>query len=174
MAKRMEDRERDCIRLVRLFVAWALALMVHSAAAGQDFTAVGFFDNVRESRGEEPHCYGYSLELWRYKGQILGLLDRHNGLCGDPPCEALANVSHDPGTGRISFSALGIAFVGTLRRDDVIGTIDGKRVRLKRDRQDLLDSTRDNSLDAWCRFWRGVPRCSGVDGLCSSLGSPKR
>ena len=44
--------------LVRLFFAWALALMVHSAAVGQDFTAVGSFANVRESRGEEPHCYG--------------------------------------------------------------------------------------------------------------------
>jgi hypothetical protein len=150
------------------------ALMVCTSARAQDFTAIGSFDNVRASRSEDPHCYGYSLELWRYQGRILGLMDRHAGLCGDPPCEVLADVSHDPRTGRLSFSALGVAFVGLLRRDDVIGTIDGKRVRLARNKEDAGDSAWDTSLDAWCQMWRGVSRCRGVDALCSALGSAKR
>jgi hypothetical protein len=165
------------MRLVGRLVGCALALMMHSSAAGQDLTPIGAFGNVRESLVTgEPHCYGYSLDLWRYRGQILGLLRRHNGLCGDPPCESPVNVSRDTRTGRISFSALGVMFVGTVRRDDVIGTIDGKPVRLTREMDDLvgMDSARDKSLDEWCHFWRGVPRCRGVDQLCSSLGSPKR
>jgi hypothetical protein len=87
----------------------------------------------------------------------------------------LANVSHDPGSGRLSFSALGVTFAGTLRRDDVIGTLNGKRVRLVRNKEGaLMDSDRDPSLDAWCQFWRGVRRCRGFDDLCRSLSSEQR
>jgi hypothetical protein len=163
------------MRLVGRLVGCALALMLHSSAAGQDLTPVGAFDNVRESVAT-GHCYGYSLKLWRYRGQILGLLNRHNGLCGDPPCESLVNVSHDTRTGRLSFSALGVMFAGTLRRDDVIGTIEGKRVRLTREKEDpgRMHSPHDKSLDAWCHFWRDVPRCRGVDRLCSTPGPLKR
>jgi hypothetical protein len=52
-----------------------------AATTTEDFRPIGSFDNVRSSRGEEPHCYGYSLELWRHNGRIIGLLDHHQGLC---------------------------------------------------------------------------------------------
>jgi len=159
-----------------LLLAGVLAFTAPRQTAAQDFTPLGAFDNVRVSSATgEAHCYGYSLELWRHRGTIIGLLDRHNGLCGDPPCEALANVSHDPRSGRLDFSALSVTFVGTLRRDDVVGTLDGKRIRLVRDKdQPPIDSDRDESLDAWCDFWRGVRRCRGVDDLCRSLSSEQR
>ena len=117
-----------------LLLAGVLAFTAPRQTAAQGFTPLGTFDDVRVSSATgEPHCYGYSLELWRHRGTIIGLLDRHSGLCGDPPCEALANVSHDPGSGRLDFSALSVTFVGTLRRDEVVGTLDGKRIRLVRD-----------------------------------------
>jgi hypothetical protein len=165
------------MRLVERLVGCAVALLIHGSAAGQDVTPIGAFGNVRESRATgEPHCYGYSLDLWRHRERTIGLLHRHNGLCGDPPCESLVNVSHDTRTGRISFTALGVMFVGTLRRDDVIGTIEGKRVRLTRHKDDAMrmDSASNDSLDAWCRFWGGVPRCRGVDQVCRTLGPVKR
>lgn len=57
------------MRLAKGFVGCALALMIHSPASGQDVTAIGAFDNVRVSGATgEPHCYGYSLTLYRYRG----------------------------------------------------------------------------------------------------------
>ena len=147
------------------------ALIVPASASAQDFTAVASFDNVRGS--SSGHCYGWSLALWRYKGRLLGLLDRHQGLCGDPPCRTLADVSHDAKTGRLTFSAFGMPFNGTLRRNEVIGKLGDERLRLKR-RTDRMDARSDQTLDAWCDFWRTVPRCKGVAELCSSLRAAKQ
>lgn len=155
------------------FVA-ACVLAVCGTASAQDFAPVGSFDNVRQSLATgEAHCYGYSLELWQYKGRMLGMLDRHAGLCGDPPCEALTDVSHDPKTGALTFSALGMSFNGRLRQNDVVGVLGGQRVRLGRSKDFPMDAERDRSVDAWCEFWRGVPRCRGITALCTSLGARK-
>ncbi len=155
------------MRHLRTIGAVGVLLLVGSTAPAQ-FRPIGSFDNVRQSTGEESHCYGYSLELWRHNRSIVGLLDRHEGLCGDPPCEALRDVTHDPGTGRLTFSALDQKFTGTLRRDDVVGTLNSARVRLARDRNFPLDS--DQGFSEWCEFWRGVRRCRGVDEVCRSSG----
>ena len=148
-----------------VFAISALGLL--QPAPAEDFAAVGSFRNVRASSSEDPHCYGWSLELWRYNGKLLGLLDRHYGLCGDPPCEVVSEVSHDPKTGRLSFSAFGSRFVGTLKRNEVAGKLGDESLRLKRSRD---DASWLKTLDAWCRFWSGVPRCKGVAEACRSLG----
>jgi hypothetical protein len=145
-------------------------LLTFGASTADDLSPIGSFHNVRQSRGEESHCYGYSLELWRHNGRVIGLLDHHDGLCGDPPCEALRDVSYDPRAGRLTFTALDEKFAGTLRRDDVIGTIGASRVRLARDRHDPMDAKWDTSFAEWCAFWRGVHRCRGVDEMCRSAG----
>src|SRR6266542_2945556 len=129
-------------------------LLTFGATTADDLSPIGSFHNVRQSRGEEPHCYGYSLELWRHNGRVIGLLDRHAGLCGDPPCEAVRDVSYDPRTGGLTFTALEERFAGTLRRDDVIGTIGATRVRLVRDRDDPMDAKWDKGFAEWCAFWR--------------------
>jgi hypothetical protein len=93
---------------------------------------------VRSSTGE--HCYGYSLRLWRHNGRILGLFNHHEGFCGDPPCEVLQDVSYDGRTGHLSFAALNEKFIGTLRRDDVVGTIDPiLEERVMSSTQEVLD-----------------------------------
>jgi hypothetical protein len=153
-------------------IAVLSAILLLNSRSAEDFRSIGSFANVRASRSEDPHCYGYSLELWRHDGQIVGLLDHHNGLCGDPPCEALRDVTHDRRTGRLTFSALDQKFVGTLRRDDVVGTLNGDRVRLARDRDWPMDGKADESFANWCEFWRGVRRCRGVDQVCSAQEQP--
>jgi len=145
------------------------ALAAFGSASIQDFSLVGSFVAVRQSSSEEPHCYGWSLELWRHKGRHLGLLDRHEGLCGDPPCWALADVSHDPKTGRLSFSAFDTRFVGTLTSTGVTGRLGDERLHMKRTKKSL-DARPAKTLDEWCEFWRGVSRCKGVVELCTSLG----
>ena len=149
-------------------VLLATATLTLGAITVDEFRPIASFDNVRSSTGE--HCDGYSLELWRHNGRILGLFNHHEGLCGDPPCEVLQDVSYDRRTGHLSFAALNEKFTGTLRRDDVVGTIDGKRVRLARTRDDRMDAKWDKSFVEWCAFWRTVHRCRGVDQVCSAQG----
>jgi hypothetical protein len=147
---------------IEIIVA-ATAMLTIGSIRTEEFVQIGSFHNVRSSTGE--HCYGYSLELWRHNGRIVGLFDHHQGLCGDPPCEALHDVSYDRGTGHLSFSALDEKFTGTLRREDVIGTIGATRVRLARG-HDVMAA---KSFADWCEFWRGVHRCRGVDEVCASV-----
>jgi hypothetical protein len=155
---------------VRMVGVVSLLLLVLGAGSPEDFRAIGSFHNVRASRSEDPHCYGFSLDLWRRDGAIVGLLDHHQGLCGDPPCEALRDVTYDRGTGRLSFSALDQTFAGTLRRDDVVGTLNGARVRLARSSDARMDLNSDRDFGEWCAFWRGVHRCRGVDRVCGAQG----
>lgn len=149
---------------------WILACCGADAAA-QGLTPVGSYANVRTSNATgEPHCYGYSIELWTLDGgPSIGLLDRHDGLCGDPPCEVLTDVSLDRKSGVFVFAAFGVRFVGRLTSKTVEGTFGNERLRLQRERDYLTNSPRDRSVDAWCAFWRTVPRCTGVAELCRTL-----
>lgn len=161
-----------------LVVAVALIVVLGTVTvSAQEFRALGRFDDVRVTVSEEPHCYGSSLKLWQHRDQLIGLLNVHQGLCGDPPCGVLTNITFNRGTGRLSFSATTRAtatplmFSGLLRRDDVLGQMNGGRVRLSRRAGEfLLDS--DESLAGWCQFWGSVGRCRGVTELCAALGQP--
>lgn len=164
-------RQRFYVAVAIAFLAWLLALMAPLRSA-QDLRSVGSFHNIRQSSGEESHCYGWSLELWQFEGRVVGLLDHHEGLCGDPPCQAVKDASLDPKTGRLSFSAFGMPFSGTLRRNEVRGALGRERLRLKRT-DDPMDAASDKTIDAWCGFWRTVPRCTGVAEVCASLGVPR-
>jgi hypothetical protein len=140
----------------------------------EKFERVGSYADVKSHTGE--HCDGYSLDLWRADGRLIGRLDIHRGLCGDPPCGTIADAALDA-SGRLTFSTeidgQRWTFTGTLTRDAVNGTLNGTRVRLRRDRERdkyWTDYKPDQSLDAWCEFWAAVKRCSGVRELCASLG----
>jgi hypothetical protein len=142
---------------------------------GAMFERVGSFADVKSRTGE--HCYGYSLDLWRSNDRLIGLLDIHRGLCGDPPCGAIADAKLDPKTGRLTFAtSIGgerWMFDGTLTKAAVTGTLNGERVRLPRNHERdkyFTDFKPDQSLAAWCEFWAAVKRCGGVRELCTSLG----
>lgn len=161
-----------------LLLTMTVFALLGSEASAQDFTRVGRFASVRASVATgDAHCDGHSLTLWEHRGRIIGLLDVHQGLCGDPPCGVLEDVSFHPGTGRLTFSStmLGTRFeyVGTIRRDDILGTLNGQRVRLERDRDERAGLESDRSLTRWCQFWDGVPRCGGVKELCAANGEPQ-
>ena len=61
-------------------------------------------------------------------------------------------------------------FVGKLASDRVTGTLGGERVSLK-SYNDAADAMDYKSLAEWCDFWRGVPRCRGVEPVCRSISS---
>jgi len=67
-----------------------------------EIKAIGCFANVR-SDGE--HANGYSVQLWLRGSGIIGLIDYHRGLIGDPPMGVLTDVRYDSSTGKLSFKA---------------------------------------------------------------------
>lgn len=152
---------------MRVRVLLMIPVVLYLQGSGDELRPVGWFGNVRSDDGGE-HCDGYSIGLWRHNGELIGLFNRHQGLCGDPPCEALRDVSYNSRTGRLTFSALDEKFAGMLRRDDVIGTIGNRRVRLSPSADVPTDGTADMSFAEWCAFWRGVHRCKGVDRVCAA------
>ena len=157
------------------FIEAVTILLVSTATPTQAFESLGSYGDV-SSKDDGQHCSGYSVALWRHGDRVLGLLDVHAGLCGDPPCTVIEDVSLDAKTGRLRFrsSTNGqLAFVGTVTRDAIIGTLGEERIRLARhDDRWAADFKPNRSLAGWCDFWSGVPRCRGVRELCASLRTP--
>jgi hypothetical protein len=67
-------------------------------------TVVGEFSN---RKGDGEHAWGYSVELWKHDGRIIGMISGTDYLMlnGSPPTGLLEDVQYDPKTGRMSFSA---------------------------------------------------------------------
>ncbi len=137
-----------------------------------EFELVGHFDNVISSDQGE-HCGGYSLDLWESKARLLGLLHHHSGLCGDPPCSVIEHATLHRKTGRLTFtSTIGsekFKFVGSLQGKRVVGKLNGRAVQLNPQPPFASGFEPDTKLGAWCSFWQGVPRCTGVRELCAEL-----
>lgn len=161
------------LAMTRITLLAVIFMLVAGAPAAEDLQHVGNFHNVSSKDGGE-HCAGYSLELWKYGERFLGLLDVHEGLCGDPPCGVIRDVRLDPKTGSFEFwssiNGQQIQFEGTLTREAIDGVFNRQRTRLNIDRDRMISSFEPNrSLVAWCDFWRSVARCSGVQELCKSI-----
>ena len=161
--------------MIRRVIEAVTILLMSTAAPTLAFESLGSYGDVSSQDGGQ-HCGGYSLALWRHGDRVLGLLDVHEGLCGDPPCSVIEDASLDAKTGRLRFRSSvngGLAFVGTVTREAIVGTLGGERVRLARhDDRWAADFKPNRSLRGWCDFWSGVSRCRGVRDLCASLRTP--
>jgi len=151
--------------------------------------AIGCFVNVR-SNGE--HADGYSVHLWFRGGQILGLIDYHRGLIGDPPMGILTDVQYESSTGKLSFKAKVtgglhscrihkdvpshnlISFQGFLKGDMLEGNI---LLTEQLDSPPVVMDTRTNfpmqknsdclaenyrNYDAWWLYWEPVYKARGA------------
>lgn len=65
-------------------------------------TPIGCFADVVADGDYED---GYSAQLWSMGGGIVGLAAVHRGPIGEAMLGVMDDVRHDPGTGRISFTA---------------------------------------------------------------------
>lgn len=156
--------------MMRSAMILVVLMAVAAPARGQTFESLGSFANVR-SNDKGKHCSGYSIGLWRNRGRVIGLFNVHEGLCGDPPCGVIEDVSLNSKTGRLLFAATvrrRWTFDGTLTRDGLTGTLNGQHVHLTRERTRSRVAS-DRSLAGWCEFWSAIPRCRGVTVLCSLL-----
>jgi hypothetical protein len=90
-------------RLCSLAVCFLL-IAANTATTQQkrEIKTIGCFVNVRS---DDQHADGYSVKLWRFGSRIIGLIDHHRGLLGDPPIGMLSEVQYDPLTEKFSFEA---------------------------------------------------------------------
>lgn len=150
---------------------------------------IGAFQNVR-SDGE--HADGYSVRLWSREGKIVGFIDHHRGLMGDPPMGILTDVQYDSSTGDISFKARItdgihycrehngvpshdlISFQGVLKKDMLVGDIvltdelhspaiiKEERLNFSMPRDEAFKLKDYADYDAWWKYWEPVYKFRGA------------
>jgi hypothetical protein len=150
--------------------------------------AIGCFANVR-SDGE--HANGYSARLWFQGSGIIGLIEYHHGLAGDPPMGSLTDIRFDPSTGKLSFKAkltIGLhyckehngvpshdllSFHGFLKADELEGNIviedqmDSPPVVVDTREKFLMHKDKDclmenyENYDAWWQYWEPIFKFRG-------------
>lgn len=80
-------------------------------APGAPIVEVGAFSNMRYTA---EHAYGETVLLWRSGPCVFGLFESAQGLQGDTPIGELQDVTYNPDTGELKFSArltLGVVVV---------------------------------------------------------------
>lgn len=105
--QRRVRRENDTGAVGLTVLAMACSLFAgapRSHAEGNAIIMLGMYSHVESGDGGE-HCNGYGVELWNHNGLLIGMIDHHRGLCGDPPVGLLDDMSYDRESGSLSFRA---------------------------------------------------------------------
>ncbi len=142
-----------------------LLLSISSVASAEDsLRFLGSYDNVESSTGE--HCNGTSISLWQINdGQIIGLLDIHSGLCGDPPCSILRGSIN---SNSVSFNTSVpvynelYSFTGKIINTELTGSLNSLKTTFHENSFKL----HFKDITSWCSLWSKVSRCSGVKEYC--------
>jgi hypothetical protein len=187
-------RSGEFVKTDKLSLLYGLSLCLIAFAPASPATQqgavkrIGCFGNVR-SDGE--HADGYSVRLWLRGNNIIGLIDYHRGLAGDPPMGILTDVGYESRTGTLAFNARlttglhscpihkmvpahdRLSFRGTLKGDRLQGRIlvedqlDSVPVVVDRRANFLMRRETDcvledyENYDAWWRYWDPVYKLRG-------------
>lgn len=179
-----QTHEKNLSALQKKFDEWSAALLTRKPRLSvvKNMTTIGSFNRVKSTA--TGHCSGHSLDLWQYGGRTFGLHHRHDGLCGDPPCSALQEVKFNPKTGDLEFLSYlhgwKYIFAGNVEQDAVVGNFttsatngrftSTEAVKLMRDKDRPLDLEHERNVVAWCKAFKPLGRCSGVEDMCKSMG----
>ena len=154
-------------------------------ASNENVEFFGDYSHVESATGE--HCKGYDVMLWKYKGSLIGFLNHHRGLCGDPPMGLLEETSYNPLTGALSFKAKLsdgciltstdcvpskeiITFNGVLQEPILKGTVSWYSVDLKQQTATenvklkatgLESHQRFENYDKWMAYWGPILKFRG-------------
>ena len=98
---------RSTLATVALLVAVSLQGASQSNACASiaptaPISEIGAFSNMRYTA---EHAYGEAVLVWRSGHCIFGLFESAQGLAGDTPIGELQDVTHNPKTGALRFSA---------------------------------------------------------------------
>lgn len=94
-----------CLALCASPLAAAASPPPAAGAARAAVETVGVYSDVRIVHGEDPHAYGYQVELYRENGALFGLFHSSQGLAGDTPRGRLQDIRYDAASGKLSFRA---------------------------------------------------------------------
>lgn len=144
------------------------------ASAQTSFSKIGQFSDV-ESDDEGEHCLGTSIELWKISdSNLIGMIDIHEGLCGDPPCSFIkGKITNN----RLEVSATDsiwdelYSFKGQIKKGHLKGILNSKPIDLKIEK-DGHSRNWDKDITSWCERWSKVHRCKGIMEYCKDL--PKK
>lgn len=168
-------------------LAIILACSISAQASDDRVQFLGEYINVRSATGE--HCEGYDVMLWKHKGSLIGFLNHHRGLCGDPPMGVMEDISYSAKTGSLSFkvklsdglrykagkwvpSRDIVEFKGNLRGDVLEGTVtwfrDGEQkpvytesVMLPKEEERRYGPKYDyETYDDWMKYWEPILKSS--------------
>jgi len=183
--------EKDCPMNFQnkpyLLILAIIVLYVSPAQSSDDRVEfLGDYFNVKSATGE--HCEGYDVMIWKYKGSLIGFLNHHRGLCGDPPMGVMEETLYSAQTGSLSYKVKlsdgcifkankciptrdKVEFRGNLRGEILEGVVtwfrDGKlestnseNVTLSRDPK--RSGTRNyESYTDWMKYWEPILKQRG-------------
>ncbi len=125
---------------------------------------LGTYDNVSSSAS--GHCYGTSVSLWQINNsEIIGMLDVHAGLCGDPPCSLLkGNINNNIVSVKTTAPVYNkhYLFTGYIINSQLTGMLNKSKTTLQKNSFNL----QYKNVAAWCAAWSKVLRCKGVKAYC--------
>jgi hypothetical protein len=145
------------LKIATILTASILPVNCQTPANG-GFKYFGEWSNVVVSQSEDPHASGYTLQLWKNNGKLVGFLSEFVGPPADPPIGPLQDVTLDPNSGKFSFSAkltTGVTFSPghrdgapsrTLYKFD--GVLSESEVKGIFEKEDHLDNTPSTRLEA--------------------------
>jgi hypothetical protein len=123
--------------------------------------AFGFYSNEKSNDGN--HSIGYTLQLWKYKGALIGQLSYNEAEIGSNARGLITNVKYNPTSKLLSFDATlnqqKISFKGKILSAQVLGTFtwsSHKAVRqsLKSCCKDAKINTDYPTLAKWKEMWQ--------------------
>jgi hypothetical protein len=134
------------------------------------FSKIGEYSDV-DSDDDGEHCDGTSISLWKTNDtNLVGLIDIHSGLCGDPPCSLIRGKYKNK---RLEFQATDsiwgeiYSFEGSIKRGHLKGKLNLDSINLKKEKEKYA-SEWEKDMASWCKFWSKVPRCQGVKNICGN------
>jgi len=142
-----------------------LSLSLSSIAIADElFKKLGSYDNVKASK--TGHCYGTSISLWKVKeDKIIGLLNIHSGLCGDPPCSVVQGSIKNNiilfNTTMPIYDKL-YSFTGNISNNELSGSLN--KIKSTFNANSFPQSYKN--IKSWCEAWVKVSRCRGVKKYC--------
>lgn len=154
---------------------------VNVQASDEHVQFLGNYSHITSATGE--HCDGYDVSLWKYKGSLIGFLNHHRGLCGDPPMGLLQDVTYSAPSGLLSFKVKlsdgctfqadkclptkdKVLFKGELQGETLTGVVtwhreDNKqfvrseKITLARDAERSYGQSFKN-YGAWLKYWEPI------------------
>lgn len=152
------------MRTNHLLITLLLLSISSITSADEIFKSLGSYDNVKASN--TGHCYGTSISLWKIKNnKIIGLLDIHADLCGDPPCSVVQGSIKN---NTVSFKTnmpiydKSYSFTGNISNAELSGSLN--KIKSKFNINSFSQSYKD--IKSWCSAWSKVSRCNGVKKYC--------